>query len=43
MQPALRAASPESEVIDHWSPPSIEQEVVDVRESPTEACYPSCE
>ena len=43
MQPALIAASPESEVSDYWSPPSIEHDVVDVEESPTEARYPSRE
>ena len=43
MQPALIAASPESEVSDCWSPPSIKHDVVDVEESPTEAHYPSCE
>ena len=37
MQSALIAASPELEVIDCWIPLSIEYEVVDVRESPTEA------
>ena len=45
MQPSLIAASPESEIIDHSSPPSmaIVHEVVDVHVggSRTEACYPS--
>ena len=40
---ALIAASPESEATDCWCPPSIEHDVADVEESPTEARYPSRE
>ena len=43
IQPALVSASPESRVVECWSPPSIEHEVVDVGESTTEARYPSRE
>ena len=43
IQPALVSANPEPKVVEHWSPPSIEHEVLDVREPPTEARYSSWE
>ena len=43
IQPSLVSANPEPKVIEHWSRPSIEHEVVDVGEPPTEAHYSSRE
>ena len=43
IQPALVSASPDSKVVECWSPPSIEHEIMDAEESPTETHYPSRE
>ena len=43
IQPALVSASPDSKVVECWSPSSIEHEIMDAEESPTKTRYPSRE
>ena len=43
IQPSLVPVSPDSKVVECWSPPSIEHEIMDADESPTETHYPSQE
>ena len=43
VQPAVVSACPDSKVVECWSPPSNEHEIMDAEESPTEARYPSRE